>query len=208
MSFRLGLTGGIGMGKSTTAAMFAARGVPVWDADAAVHRLYAPGGAAVAPVAAAFPQALAEDGGIDRAALKRVLADTPARLAELEAIVHPLVAADRADFIAANVAAPVVLLDIPLLFETGAQAQMDGVAVVSAPAEVQRARVLARLGMNDATLDLILSRQMTDADRRARARWVISTDTLDRAQAAVDAILAEIAAGIKAETTAESLPDA
>lgn len=204
MSFRLGLTGGIGMGKSTTAAMFAARGVPVWDADAAVHRLYAPGGAAVVPVAAAFPQALAGDGGIDRAALKRVLADTPVRLAELEAIVHPLVAADRADFIAANAAAHVVLLDIPLLFETGAQAQMDGVAVVSAPAEVQRARVLARPGMDDTTLDLILSRQMTDADRRARARWVIPTDTLDRAQAAVDAILAEIAA----ETKAESLPDA
>lgn len=193
MSFRLGLTGGIGMGKSTTAAMFAARGVPVWDADAAVHRLYAPGGAAVAPVAAAFPQALA-DGGIDRAALKRVLAETPVRLAELEAIVHPLVAADRADFIAANAAAPVLLLDIPLLFEAGAQAQMDGVAVVSAPAEVQRARVLARPGMDDTTLDLILSRQMADADRRARARWVIPTDTLDGAQAAVDAILAEIAA--------------
>ncbi|HMM09614.1 MAG TPA: dephospho-CoA kinase [Paracoccus solventivorans] len=204
MSFRLGLTGGIGMGKSTTAAMFAARGVPVWDADAAVHRLYAPGGAAVAPVFASFPQALAEDGGIDRAALKRVLAEAPARLAELEAIVHPLVATDRADFIAANTAAPVVLLDIPLLFETGAQAQMDDVAVVSAPAELQRARVLARPGMDGTTLDLILSRQMADADRRAGARWVIPTDTLDRAQAAVDAILAELAAETKAESPSDA----
>lgn len=207
MSFRLGLTGGIGMGKSTTAAMFAARGVPVWDADAAVHRLYAPGGAAVTPVAAAFPQALA-DKGIDRAALKSVLAKAPERLAELESIVHPLVAADRADFIAANAAAPVVLLDIPLLFETGAQAQMDGVAVVSAPVAVQRARVLARPGMDETTLDLILSRQMADADRRARARWVIPTDTLDRAQEAVEAILAEIAAEPTAETTAGSPPHA
>lgn len=192
MSFRLGLTGGIGMGKTTTAAMFASRGVPVWDADAAVHRLYATGGAAVEPVAAAFPSALGAD-GIDRSLLKRLLAEDPSRLARLEAIVHPIVAADRQAFIAANAAAPVVLLDIPLLFETGAEAGMDGVAVVSAPAEIQRARVLARPGMDQATLDLILSRQMDDAERRARATWIIPTATLAQAEAAVAAILAEIA---------------
>lgn len=192
MSFRLGLTGGIGMGKTTTARMFADRGVPVWDADAAVHRLYAAGGAAVGPVGAAFPMALTPD-GIDRAALKRALATAPSRLAELESIVHPLVAADRADFIAAHESAAVVLLDIPLLFETGAETQMDGVAVVSAPSDVQRARVLARPGMDEVTLDLILSRQMPDADRRARADWVIPTATLAEAEAAVDGILTEIA---------------
>lgn len=193
MSFRLGLTGGIGMGKTTTAAMFASRGVPIWDADVAVHRLYAAGGAAVEPVGAAFPSALGPD-GIDRTVLKRLLAEDPSCLAQLEAIVHPLVAANRQAFIAANAAEPVVLLDIPLLFETGAEAQMDGVAVVSAPTEVQRARVLSRPGMDEATLDLILSRQMVDADRRARATWIIPTATLAEAEAAVDAILAEIAA--------------
>ncbi|MBB1492055.1 MULTISPECIES: dephospho-CoA kinase [unclassified Paracoccus (in: a-proteobacteria)] len=193
MSFRLGLTGGIGMGKTTTAAMFASRGVPVWDADTAVHRLYAAGAAAVEPVAAVFPSALGPQ-GIDRTVLKRLLAEDPSRLARLEAIVHPLVAADRQAFIGANAAAPVVLLDIPLLFETGAEAQMDGVAVVSARAEIQRARVLSRPGMDEATLDLILSRQMADAERRARATWIIPTATLAEAEAAVDAILAEIAA--------------
>ncbi len=192
MSFRLGLTGGIGMGKTTTAAMFARRGVPVWDADAAVHRLYAKGGAAVGPVAALFPSALGPE-GIDRAVLKELLAEAPGRLAQLEAVVHPLVAADRAAFLADRAGAPVVLLDIPLLFETGADAYMDGIAVVSAPPEIQRARVLARPGMDEGTLSLILSRQMSDADRRARATWIIPTDTLAQAEAAVEAILAEIA---------------
>lgn len=193
MSFRLGLTGGIGMGKTTTAAMFADHGVPVWDADAAVHRLYAAGGAAVAPVGQLFPSALTEN-GIDRATLKRLLADAPSRLADLEAVVHPLVAADRADFIAAHAAAPVVLLDIPLLYETGAERGLDGVAVVSAPPQIQRARVLARPAMTDDTLSLILSRQMPDADKRARADWIIPTDSLDAARAAVDAVLADIKA--------------
>lgn len=194
MSYLLGLTGGIGMGKTTTAAMFAARGVPVWDADAAVHRLYAAGGAAVGPVAQFFPSALTE-AGIDRGILKAVLAEDPARLAQLESIVHPLVAADRAAFIVAHPDAPVILLDIPLLFETGAEAAMDGVAVVSAPPQVQRARVLARPGMTDTTLDLILSRQMPDAEKRARATWVIPTGSLPEAEAAVGTILAEIARG-------------
>lgn len=192
MSYLLGLTGGIGMGKTTTAAMFAAQGVPVWDADAAVHRLYAPGGAAVPGVGALFPSAVTA-AGIDRKVLSQLLAAAPRRLAELEAVVHPLVADDRAAFVAAHADAPVVLLDIPLLFETGAEAQMDGVAVVSAPAEVQRARVLSRPGMTPETLDLILSRQMPDADKRARATWIIPTDSLQAAQAAVAGILADVA---------------
>lgn len=192
MSYLLGLTGGIGMGKTTTAGMFAARGVPVWDADAAVHRLYAPGGAAVPGVGALFPSAVTA-AGIDRKLLSQLLAAAPRRLAELEAVVHPLVADERAAFVAAHADAPVVLLDIPLLFETGAEAQMDGVAVVSAPAEVQRARVLSRPGMTPETLDLILSRQMPDADKRARATWIIPTDSLPAAQAAVAGILADVA---------------
>ena len=192
MSYLLGLTGGIGMGKTNTAAMFATHGVPVWDADAAVHRLYAPGGAAVPGVGALFPSAVTA-AGIDRKLLSQLLAAAPRRLAELEAVVHPLVADDRAAFVAAHADAPVVLLDIPLLFETGAEAQMDGVAVVSAPAEVQRERVLSRPGMTPETLDLILSRQMPDADKRARATWIIPTDSLQAAQAAVAGILADIA---------------
>ena len=143
MTFRLGLTGSIGMGKTTTAAMFAERGVPVWDADGAVHRLYSDGGAAVGVVGQLFPSALGPD-GIDRAILRRLLAADPARLADLEAVVHPLVAADRKDFVARHADAPVVLLDIPLLFETGAESTVDGIAVVSAPAEIQRARASRR----------------------------------------------------------------
>ncbi len=191
--FRLGLTGSIGMGKSTTAAMLAAEGVPVWDADGAVHRLYAPGGAAVAPLSEAFPSALVA-GGIDRGVLKAIIAADPAAIARLEQIVHPLVAADRAAFLErwARDRAEVVVLDVPLLFELGNDAQMDGVAVVSAPPEVQRQRVMARPGMTEAQFDLILSRQMPDAQKRARATWVIETTTLAEAEAQVKKILAEI----------------
>lgn len=191
MSFLLGLTGGIGMGKTTAAGMFRALGHPVWDADRAVHRLYAHGGAAVAPVAAAFPQALA-GGAIDREALKRALQADPQALARLESIVHPLVAADRQTFIHDHRDAPIIVLDIPLLFETGAEAAMDGVAVVSAPPEVQRARVMARPGMTAQVLDMILARQMPDADKRARADWIIPSDTLEGAQSAIMDICARI----------------
>jgi len=182
--FRLGLTGSIGMGKSTTAAMFAEAGVPVWDADAAVHRLYAPGGAAVAAIAALHPAAVS-DGAVDRAALKDWIAQDSGALGQIERAVHPLVAADRKAFLAAAQGKPLVLLDIPLLFETGADAQMDATLVVSAPAEVQRARVLARPGMTPAQFDLILSRQMPDAEKRARATWVIETTGLESTRAAV-----------------------
>lgn len=193
MSFLLGLTGGIGMGKSTASGMFRDLGHPVWDADEAVHRLYAPGGAAVAPVAAAFPTALV-DGGIDRGALKAVLAVEPEALTRLEALVHPLVAADRAAFIARHPDAPIIVLDIPLLYEGGSERSMDGVAVVSAPAEVQRARVMARPGMTQQTLDLILSRQMPDAEKRKRADWIIPSDSLEGAKAAIVDICNEIMA--------------
>lgn len=195
MTFRLGLTGSIGMGKSTTAGMFARRGHPVWDADAAVHQLYA--GAAVAPVAALYPQALAQGPCgpvLDRGALKALIAADPSVLGRLEAIVHPLVAADRAAFIARHAGLPIVVLDIPLLFETGAEAELDGVAVVSAPAELQRVRVLARAGMTPDQLALILSRQMPDSDKRARADWVIPTDTRESAEAGVDRVIADILA--------------
>lgn len=192
MSFLLGLTGSIGMGKSTTAAMFRELGHPVWDADEAVHRLYGPGGAAVVPVAAAFPAAL-RDGAIDRGALKEALAAEPDALARLEEVVHPLVAADRDAFVDAHRSAPLVVLDIPLLFESRARPRLDGIAVVSADGETQRARVLARPGMTPQMLEMILARQLPDAEKRAQADWVIPTDTLETARAAVAAIVKEIA---------------
>ena len=191
MTYLLGLTGGIGMGKSTTAQMFRDLGHPVWDADEAVHRLYAAGGAAVAPVAAAFPDALRE-GAIDRTALKAALASDPRALARLERIVHPLVAADRMSFIERHRDRDLVILDIPLLFEGGYQDQVDGVAVVSTDAETQRQRVLARPGMTEETFQMILARQMPDTEKRARADWIIPTDTLEAARAAVERICTEV----------------
>ena len=191
--FLLGLTGSIGMGKSTTAAMFAKAGVPVWDADAAVARLYAPGGAALPAVSALCPEAVTP-AGVDRAALKRWLAATPDGLSRLEAAVHPLVAADRARFIAeaAEAGADLVLLDIPLLFETGAETGLDATLVVTAPPEVQRTRVLARPGMTEDQFARLLARQMPDAEKRARADHVIETLSLDGARAAVHALLSQL----------------
>ena len=189
----LGLTGSIGMGKSTTAAMFADAGVPVWDADAAVHRLYAPGGAALPAVAALCPQAVTE-AGVDRETLKRWLAETPGGLARLESAVHPLVAADRGDFIAGAAArgADIVLLDIPLLFETGGEAACDVTLTVSAPAEVQRARVLARPGMTEDAFTRLRDRQLPDAEKRARADHVIPTTDMDTTRAAVHRLLHQL----------------
>lgn len=191
--FLIGLTGSIGMGKSTTAAMFAALGVPVWDADAAVHRLYAPGGGAAGAVAAICPDAV-EGGGVDRARLKDWIAREPGAIARLEAVVHPLVSADRAAFIATagRDGLPVVLLDIPLLFETGAEKSVDAIVVVSAPADLQRQRVLERPGMTAAHLQTILDRQMPDAEKRKRADYVIDTTNMERARAAVARVLEEI----------------
>ena len=192
MTFRLGLTGSIGMGKSTTAAMFADEGVPVWDADAAVHRLYAPGQPAALAVGRVFPAAMNPDGSVSRPALRAIVAADPTALDRLNAAVHPLVAADRTAFLAAHADAPIVLLDIPLLYESGIDRDCDAVAVVSAPADVQRARVLAR-GMTEAELQLILSRQMPDAEKRARADFVIPATDLDTARAAVKDVLAALA---------------
>lgn len=191
--YLLGLTGSIGMGKSTTAQMFRDAGVPVWDADAAVHRLYGPGGAAGPVLAPICPEAVGP-GGVDRARLKQLIARDPGALARIEAAVHPLVARDRAGFVsdAARAGADLVVLDIPLLFETGAEAGLDATLVVTAPPEQQRARVLARPGMSAEQFDALLSRQMPDADKRARADHVIETLTHDAARAAVATLLTEI----------------
>lgn len=185
--FRLGLTGSIGMGKSTTAALFAAQGIPVWDADAAVHRLYAQGGAAVVPVAVLCPAAL-KDGAIDRAALKDWIAANPTALPQLESIVHPLVAADRDGF-ASEMQSDILLFDIPLLFEKGTEAMMDATLVVTAPPDLQRARVMARPGMTETQFHTILSRQMPDREKRARADHIIETLSLDAARVAVQALI-------------------
>lgn len=170
----LGLTGSIGMGKSATAAMFRDMGVPVHDADAAVHLLYA--GAAVAPVEAAFP-GVTRDGVIDRPALSARVLNDAAAMARLEAIVHPLVRAEENKFLdaARRAGARLAVLDIPLLFETGGDRRVDAVAVVSAPIAVQRARVLDRPGMTEARFEAILAKQMPDAEKRRRAHFVIDT---------------------------------
>jgi dephospho-CoA kinase len=175
MPLVLGLTGSIGMGKSTVAAMFAAEGVPVFDADAAVHRLQGPAGRVVAAIEAAFPGTTGA-GGVNRTALAEAVLGDEAAVRRLEAIVHPAVAEERAAFLAAHALAPLVVLDVPLLFETGGDRLVDQVAVVSAAAAVQRARVLARPGMTEAKLAHILARQLPDADKRARADHVIATD--------------------------------
>jgi len=187
----IGLTGSIGMGKSTVAQMFAEEGAPAFGSDAAVHALYAPHGAAVAPVEAAFP-GVVRDGGIDRAALSaRVLGDAAA-IARLEAIVHPLVRQAQAAFIEANraVGTACVVLDIPLLFETGANQAVDKIVVVSAPGEVQRARVLSRPGMTEEKFERLLARQLPDAEKRARADFVIDTGgSFERTRAQVRGVL-------------------
>ena len=189
----LGLTGSIGMGKSTVSRMFAAEGVPVFDADAVVHRLQGPDGALVAAIEAAFPGTTGA-GGVDRSALaERVLA-APEALRRLEALVHPAVAREREAFLAANADAAVVVLDIPLLFEKGAAEQVDRIAVVSADAEVQRARTLARPGMTPEKFDQILAHQLPDAEKRARADFVIPTDcSIDETRASIRRILACLA---------------
>lgn len=193
----VGLTGSVGMGKSSTAAMFAEAGAPIYDADEEVRRLYAPGGAAVAAVGAAFP-GVVTGGAVDRGLLgERVLGD-PAALAKLNAIVHPLMGEARAEFFrrAREARVSLVVLDIPLLFETGGERTVDKVVVVSAPAEMQRERVLGRPGMSAAKLDAILAAQLPDAEKRARADFVIDTSRdFDHARRQVRAVIDALHAG-------------
>ncbi len=190
----VGLTGSIGMGKSETARLFARLGIPVHDADLAVHRLYEAGGAAVAPIAEAFPACVVE-GRVDRACLAAQLRKDHTAFARLESIVHPLVTSDQRSFVerAAANGADMIVLDVPLLFESGRQIDMDAVVVVSAPEDVQRARVLARPGMSEEALDHILARQLPDVDKRARAHFVVETDKgLDHAFEQVKSIVATL----------------
>lgn len=191
--FVIGLTGSIGMGKSETAKLFAAEGVPVHDADAIIAQLYGKGGAAVDIIAREFPGTV-ETGAVDRAALSAAVVNDPAALKKLEALVHPLVAAQRRQFLDAA-DTPIILFDIPLLFETGADADVDAIVVVSAPETVQRARVMARPGMTAEKFEALKARQMDDAQKRQQAHYVVITDKgLDHAREQVKMILADIRA--------------
>lgn len=190
MTHLLGLTGSIGMGKSTTARMFSDEGIPVWDADAAVHRIYAHGGAAVAPIGRTFPDAIV-DNAVSRERLKTIIANDPSALGKIEQIVHPLVAADRQRFIADH-NDPLIVFDIPLLFETGADEWVDTVLVVSAPPDVQKSRVLERPNMTEKQFEAILARQVPDAEKRSRADHVIETLTLDDTRQAVRNLIKKI----------------
>jgi dephospho-CoA kinase len=188
----LGLTGSIGMGKSTTAAMFREAGVPVHDSDASVHGLYA--GKAAPLIDAAFPGVVA-DGVVDRVKLGAAVLNNPSELKRLEAIIHPLVRAEADAFLSKHREAgvPLVVLDIPLLFETGGEGRVDRIAVVSAPADIQRKRVLDRPGMTVEKFEAILAKQVPDAEKRSRADYVIDTGQgLEVARAGVAAIIAEI----------------
>jgi len=185
----LGLTGSIGMGKSTVAAMFAEEGLPVFDADAEVHKLQGPGGALVGRIEAAFPDTTSEL-GVDRTLLGEAVFGDAAAFARLEALVHPAVAAARTAFLETHADARLVVLDVPLLFEAGGWQAVDRIAVVSAPTEIQRARVLAR-GMSESRFDSILARQLPDAEKRARADFVIPTGgPLAETHEAVRAVIA------------------
>ncbi|OYU51729.1 MAG: dephospho-CoA kinase [Alphaproteobacteria bacterium PA1] len=195
------LTGSIGMGKSTTSAMFKDMGVPIWDADAAVHRLYAPDGAAIPPLQALIPEAVGPE-GVDRTVLTRKILQDPGLLKQIESIVHPLVGKDRADFLVAarEQGAPLVMVDVPLLFETGGEAYVDAVIVVSCPPDLQRARVLARPGMTEEKFESILARQTPDEVKRSKSDFVIDTGLgLDAAREQVGkvhaALLSQIAQG-------------
>ena len=204
--FLIGLTGSIGMGKSETAKMFARLGIPVNDSDADVHALYEPGGAAVSEIEKAFPGTV-ENGRVDRAKLSKALAGDPSGFQKLESIVHPLVARTQVAFLekAARDGADMVVLDIPLLFETGGEARVDAVVVASAPSHIQRARVLERPGMTPDKLDQILSRQMPDEEKRAKAHFVVVTDKgLDHAFEQVQMIVKTLRERIAAKNESKT----
>lgn len=201
----VGLTGSIGMGKSETARMFAQLGVPVYDADAAVHRLYQAGGAAVEPIGTAFPGTVKDD-AIDRVELSKRVTGDHAATQRLQAIVYPLMADERRKFLenAEKNGADIVVFDIPLLFETSGEGNMDAVVVVSAPSHIQRQRVLARPGMTEEKFDYLHSRQMPDEEKRAKAHFVVVTDKgLEHAFEQVKMILTELRERRRAEETSE-----
>ena len=187
MTFKLGLTGSIGMGKSTTAQMFADFGIPVWDADAAVHKLYSAGGAAVPAIQELYPEAV-EHGEVSRPALKRLIQSNENVLGELEGIVHPLVAVDRQNFIETS-DSDIVLLDIPLLFETNGDKRMDAIACVNIDAETQRERVLQRGSMTEEQFEQILNKQLPNDVKCSQSDFVIQTDNLDHAKEQVAHII-------------------
>ena len=187
MNFKLGLTGSIGMGKSTTAQMFAELGIPVWDADAAVHKLYSTGGAAVSAIQEMYPEAV-ENGEVSRPALKSLILSNENVLGELESIVHPLVETDRQNFIETS-DSDIVLLDIPLLFETNGDKHLDAIACVNIDAETQRERVLQRGTMTEEQFEQILNKQLPNDVKCSQSDFVIQTDNLDHAKEQVAHII-------------------
>jgi dephospho-CoA kinase len=193
MSFLLGLTGSIGMGKSTTADMFREAGVPVWDADATVAKLYGKSGAAVAPLSA-LNRGLIQNDAVDREALKNWVKKDPNALNRLESLIHPLVAADRAEFIDDHAEQSLIVCDIPLLYETGADQWLDAVLVVTTDAETQKARVMDRAGMDPVLFDRILARQMPSSEKIARADYVIETNSFEGARKAVHDLINDLTA--------------
>ena len=195
--FIIGLTGSLAMGKSETARLFAAEGVPVHDADAVIHKLYGKGGAAVEKIAKAFA-GVVKDGAVDRAGLSGLVARDAAALKKLEALVHPLVMKDRDEFLAGAKGAEIVVLDIPLLLETGADEGVDALVVVSAPESVQRERALKRPGMTEEKFQALLARQLPDVEKRQQAHYLVMTDKgLDHAREQVRMILADIRAKLE-----------
>lgn len=196
MSFLLGLTGSIGMGKSTTAGFFAKAGIPVWDADAAVHEIY--GGTGIAPIAALVPTAII-NGKVDRSVLRAEIAKNSELLTQIEKVIHPLVAEHRLKFLAKHGHQKIVLMDIPLLFETGGEKWLDAVLVVTAPAEVQKSRVLAREDMTNEHFSAILARQMPDHVKKQKADYVIDTSKgIDAARHDVHTLIEQLKGQIDA----------
>lgn len=190
MTFKLGLTGSIGMGKSTTAKMFVEEGCDLWDADAAVHRMYSVGGSAVEPMQRAFPDAIV-NGHVSRDRLKSIIGETPGALKKIEEIVHPLVTKDRSRFLASS-PADIVVFDIPLLFETGGETAMDAVACVSVSPELQKTRVMLRGTMTEDQFEQIRAKQMDISEKRERSDFVIVTETLEEARTQVQDIVKQI----------------